>query len=334
MASLNSARNVALAGLLAGAGLVVGCQTKEPEPAPPDPVAVQQAALSMRQTLMEADPNAKIGMVVTVLPDQPWLSAGNLPVEDFQNGDWVTVFTPEGQVLAVGEVRNIQGQGLHVRYNASQGAPRGPMKGDLVLKGNEAGSRPRLQLPPMTDPGMATDGQGVNVPPEAALEPAGETGGAVTAQPGVTVQEMPTETTPTTEAPATEAPATETPATEAPATETPAAIEAPATETPAPETPAPETPAPETPAPAETPAAETPSAIEAPAAEQPAPEAPIETPAPETPAPETPAPEAPAPEAPAPEAPTPEAGASDAAPAVEGTPAPEAPQPEAGDQNK
>jgi hypothetical protein len=168
MASLHTAGGIAArtAGLFLAAGLVVGCQQRQPArpaaPAGPPPI---QAAMQMRRALMQADPSARIGVVAAAVPSAQLVAVNDVPAGDFREGQAVQFLDGRGNPVAVGYVRAVKGDVLHVMYDTSEGG-RAPSVGDLAMRvdsgvdlSNTAGSqqRPADDAGAVEDPGAVDD---------------------------------------------------------------------------------------------------------------------------------------------------------------------------------
>jgi len=166
MASLHTAGIAArTAGLFLAAGLVVGCQQRQPAPAkaPQSPPSMQ-AAMEMRRTLMQADPSARIGVVAAAVPSAQLVAVNDVPAGDFREGQAVQFLDGRGNPVAVGYVRAIKGDVLHILYDNSEGG-RAPSIGDLAMRvdsgidlSNTAGSQQR----PADDAGAVEDAGAVD----------------------------------------------------------------------------------------------------------------------------------------------------------------------------
>ena len=121
-------RTVALC--LLGVVLVSGCtRPKEPETkAPPTPIGNDVVAAYQKK-----HPEALIGRVVAVRPEDRLLAAGEVPVGDFKNGDSVVILGSDQEQLATGNVVSMGKSWIHVHYNALEGKPA-PKLGDLVVR--------------------------------------------------------------------------------------------------------------------------------------------------------------------------------------------------------
>jgi hypothetical protein len=112
------------------ANIFVGCTTqKEPQQPKPEPASLSDDAVAAYR---RKHPEALIGRVVAVRPQDRLLSVGDVPVVDFRQGDAVTFLGASDQQIGSGQVINIMNERLIVRYEAGGG--REPLVGDLVVR--------------------------------------------------------------------------------------------------------------------------------------------------------------------------------------------------------
>lgn len=118
-----------LSGLFA-ALLVAGCISKPAEtPLPPAPSADQQQEI--RASILEVNPNAKIGVVSAVITDSPLAMVGDISSEGIKIGDVFSFVDADRNVIANGTVVEIVDGKLAIRYQADT---RVPMVGDVAVK--------------------------------------------------------------------------------------------------------------------------------------------------------------------------------------------------------
>ena len=134
------------AGLCLAAGLLVGCQSKQPTRAPERAPAPIQAAESLRASIMRADPEAQVGIVAAALPDAQLVAVRDVPADQMQVGSLVQFVDVDRNAVGTGTVVMIKNGALHVRYDGDGTRP--PQVGDLALRVNggamNAGSSSRL----------------------------------------------------------------------------------------------------------------------------------------------------------------------------------------------
>lgn len=183
MTSAKLVQGLLLAGMMSPMGVLVGCQSAPPPAPAPAPDAMAKQSMTMRDQFTRIDPNARVGVVQTVLASEKWLAVGEADVQRFNEGDGLSIFDPNGALLAQGEIRRVVGQGLHVKYEPVANAPRAPQRGDFAM----AAQRGMMPMAPsmmengsQMQPGMGgimapmggdnmNDGQ----PPAPAPEPGG-----------------------------------------------------------------------------------------------------------------------------------------------------------------
>jgi hypothetical protein len=115
---------------LLGIVLFNGCtQQKAPEPKP-QPVAMSDDALAAYR---KKHPDALIGRVVAIRPEDHLLAGGDLNVSDFKSGDAVVIFGSGEEQITTGDVVSMGKSWIHVHYNDSTGQ-RPPQMGDLIVR--------------------------------------------------------------------------------------------------------------------------------------------------------------------------------------------------------
>ncbi len=122
---------------LFAAATIVGCKTAparapkaEIESSPA--VAARIPATSLRQTYQSRPDVAAVGLVSAVLPEQPYLAVGDLPVQDIKPGDVFTFMSADGMITGNGTVEQVKTDSVHVRFEP-EGSHR-PGAGDLAIK--------------------------------------------------------------------------------------------------------------------------------------------------------------------------------------------------------
>ena len=121
-------------GMLAAAlmlGVVVGCHHKKQVAAEPvSPQAVQE----IRQSYKSVDPNARVGVVIAILPQKGLVAVGDVAVADFKEGDVLVLMDSQRHIIAVGKVVAKTAEALHVSYDITGADQREPQVGDLAVK--------------------------------------------------------------------------------------------------------------------------------------------------------------------------------------------------------
>lgn len=118
--------HLAMATVLA-CSMLVGC--KSTREANPDISAARQ----LRQSYTAVDPNAKVGLVIAVLPEKGLAAVGDLPVADFFRGDVLVFVDPAQKIIAAGTVVEKTADALHVKYDLTTPKGRAPQVGDLAV---------------------------------------------------------------------------------------------------------------------------------------------------------------------------------------------------------
>lgn len=126
------------------AGLLVGCQGKSKEPvaqAPQTPPI--QAAESLRQSLVRANPGARVGMVAATYGN--FAAVSDVPAGAVAEDATVQILDHNGEVVGYGLVRAVKDNSIHVLYQSD--ARRGPQVGDLIMPASDAGVPVAEEMP-------------------------------------------------------------------------------------------------------------------------------------------------------------------------------------------
>jgi hypothetical protein len=121
-------------GMLAAAlmlGVIAGCHHKKPvvvEPASP------QTIQAIRQSYTSVDPNARVGVVIAILPQKGLVAVGDVAVADFKEGDVLVLMDSHRHIIAAGKVVAKTADALHVTYDISGADEREPQVGDVAVK--------------------------------------------------------------------------------------------------------------------------------------------------------------------------------------------------------
>src|SRR5260221_9676373 len=80
-------RRVGWPGVLAIAGVLIGCQAKKPPSNPVQPVPTGNVAEVTREQFKRANPNVEVGTVLAVLTEKNFAAVGDIPADSVQVGD-------------------------------------------------------------------------------------------------------------------------------------------------------------------------------------------------------------------------------------------------------
>ena len=116
---------------LLGIVLLDGCTREKPPELKPQPAAMSDDALA---SYRKKHPEALIGRVVAIRPEDHLLAAGDVPVADFKQGDAVVILGSSEQEIATGDVVSTGKSWLHVHYNDPPTGQRAPQPGDIVVR--------------------------------------------------------------------------------------------------------------------------------------------------------------------------------------------------------
>src|SRR5437870_5559983 len=95
-------------------GLSAGCQNKpKANQSPPEAVAGRDTIQAIRESYQRVNPSARVGVVVRMLPESSLAAVGDIPVNEFHQGDPLTFVNANTDVIAVGSVVNVGGETLH-----------------------------------------------------------------------------------------------------------------------------------------------------------------------------------------------------------------------------
>ncbi|MCY2951034.1 MAG: hypothetical protein NTU53_03540 [Planctomycetota bacterium] len=122
------------AGLLFVGLLVVGCQKKASQPAGPVYPPAVAPTPETRDRIHRLAPDALIGQVIAVLPDQHLALVADLPVQEFKIGQILCFVGGDAVNTGTGVVVHIGPDALHVRYEEPQPGGRPPAVGDLAVR--------------------------------------------------------------------------------------------------------------------------------------------------------------------------------------------------------
>ena len=116
---------------LLGAFLLSGCTREKPQAAKPTPTPISDDAVAAYQ---KKHPDALIGRVVAVRPEDRLVAAGDVPVADFKPGDAVVILGSTQEQIGTGDVVSTGKSWIHVHYGETPAGGRAPQLGDLVVR--------------------------------------------------------------------------------------------------------------------------------------------------------------------------------------------------------
>src|SRR5690348_11149231 len=151
-------------GIVMTMGLIGGCAPKSPPPQPAEPPPANSAQVSaLREQLKRTDPNAQVGQVRAVMPQNKLLAIDDVPVQDFPAGQAVVIADGKLNTVARGVVDNVEGRIVVVKYEAVK---RDPRKGDLAIRQSErSGMAPEPQAPEAGGNATTSPPTNTNQPP-------------------------------------------------------------------------------------------------------------------------------------------------------------------------
>lgn len=107
--------------------MLVGCRST---PKTLDAEGVKQ----VRSSYTKIDPNARLGVVIAVLPEKGLVAVGDLQVADFSEGDVLVLLDKDQKVIGAGTVVAKTADALHVKYDVATPKGREPVVGDLAVR--------------------------------------------------------------------------------------------------------------------------------------------------------------------------------------------------------
>jgi hypothetical protein len=111
--------------------ILAGCLSPDEPPAPP--VTAGQLAV-IRDQFSRTDPEARVGVVMAVLPSAHLASVGSVPTRDFTIGDVITFIDSNQKLLTMGHVEVVNQKSLTVRYDVPGEHGREPLVGDVAVR--------------------------------------------------------------------------------------------------------------------------------------------------------------------------------------------------------
>jgi hypothetical protein len=109
-----------------------GCMVNTSEPITP-PFTSEQLA-QMRDEYRREDPQARVGLVTSILASDNLASVDEVPVKDFTLGDIISFVDSNGKVVTMGTVEAINRDTLTVRYANPGPHGRDPVAGDAAVR--------------------------------------------------------------------------------------------------------------------------------------------------------------------------------------------------------
>ncbi len=122
------------AALIVTTMLLAGCRSEAPQQTVVVPPAPTPVSAELRQRLATRAPDAVIGRVIAVLPDNRLAAVGDVPVTSFKREDVVTFIGSEDVTLVSGTVVEVLADAVHIRYELPADGQRAPAVGDLAVK--------------------------------------------------------------------------------------------------------------------------------------------------------------------------------------------------------
>src|SRR5579884_550977 len=120
-------------GVVVAAGLLVGCQQMHGTPsASVNTSSSGQTVQGVRASFQAANPNSRVGVVNAVLPNRHLVSVADLPLNEIQEGDVLSILNEQGRDLVEGEVIKKTDKWVQVRYMDLPSGARDPRPGDLA----------------------------------------------------------------------------------------------------------------------------------------------------------------------------------------------------------
>jgi hypothetical protein len=116
---------------LLGPFLLAGCTPPKPQTAKPPSTPIGDDVIAAYQ---KKHPDALIGRVVAIRPEDRLLAAGEFPVAEFKAGDAVVILGSGQEQIATGDVLSMGKSWIHVHYAETATGQREPKLGDLVVR--------------------------------------------------------------------------------------------------------------------------------------------------------------------------------------------------------
>jgi hypothetical protein len=120
------------------ASLAVGCSSSQAppqaKPLPPQPVLGSDDYASLKSSYLSANPDAHVGRVEAVLPNEPRLAISDIGPADFRPGDVLSIVDSQLNPVADAVVTSADTDYLYVRYVPVVVSSPAPVVGDLAIR--------------------------------------------------------------------------------------------------------------------------------------------------------------------------------------------------------
>jgi starvation-inducible outer membrane lipoprotein len=114
--------------------LAAGCASQTAPPPAPRAVVENDQYSALKTSYLAANPDARLGRVAAVLPDQNRLAVADMPVADFRRGDVLSIVDAKFNPVADGTVVDMDSDMLYVQYTQAAGITQPPAAGDLAIR--------------------------------------------------------------------------------------------------------------------------------------------------------------------------------------------------------
>jgi len=115
---------------LLAAAVLTGCASK-PKPVPQSQVPSADMVQTLRETYKTAFPNAKVGVVSTVLPDADYAMVSDIDTTGLKEGNFISFIDADQSVIATGSIVKVNPNSAAVQF--TPGARRVQV-GDAAVK--------------------------------------------------------------------------------------------------------------------------------------------------------------------------------------------------------
>jgi hypothetical protein len=123
------------AGTVLTAALLAGCAPKRAAVSDPvAPPASPETLRTIREHFQQADPDARVGVVVATLPESRLAAVADVEVREFREGDAITFIDTMERTLVNGRILEITNNQLNVKYEKPGSEERAPREGDLAVR--------------------------------------------------------------------------------------------------------------------------------------------------------------------------------------------------------
>jgi hypothetical protein len=117
--------------------VAAGCAANKPPPVAQMPQTVtlgDNDYAAIKKAYLDANPDARVGRVIAVLPNEKRLTANDVPFADFKAGDIISIVDGQLNLIADGTVLEVQPDQLYVSYVPATVGSRDPAAGDLLIR--------------------------------------------------------------------------------------------------------------------------------------------------------------------------------------------------------